>query len=58
MITVHTTCYNIKTLRILPTERNYQFHMILLINSDYNPKQNHCIDFCNGDMLGFISGGT
>jgi len=35
MITMHTTCFNIYYLCILPIESIYRLLMVLAVNSDY-----------------------
>jgi hypothetical protein len=41
VVTISTTCFNIKDNFALPTERIYVIRMILIMNSDWFPKQNY-----------------
>ena len=51
MVIICTTCFNVQTLCILPTQCIYMFRMILAVNCHYFPKQHQPLVLCNGDAV-------
>jgi hypothetical protein len=44
MVSMHTSCFNIKQISILPAECIYVFRIIVRVNRDYFVKQRQPVD--------------